>query len=74
MRRFFAKNLHEDAVNAAVGARPQNLAQLSAHLARRDYGDFRLTDAIRPGLDSDIVPVAGYRHDFMPRSTTAKRR
>ena len=35
----------------------------AAHMARRRYGDFTLTDAIRPGWRLDVVPRVGYRHD-----------
>ncbi len=38
-------------------------AAFAAHLARRRYGAFTLTDAIRPGWQLDVVPRAGYRHD-----------
>jgi hypothetical protein len=50
-------------------ARPDR-ATLEAHLARRHYGPFTLTDAIRPGWQLDVVPRAGYRHDAYvdPRS------
>ena len=34
-----------------------------AHLARRRYGHFTLTEAIRPAWQLGIVPEAGYRHD-----------
>ena len=52
-------------------ARPDR-ATLEAHLARRHYGPFTLTDAVRPGWQLDIVPRAGYRHDAYvdPRSGT----
>jgi hypothetical protein len=45
-------------------------ATLEAHLARRHYGPFTLTDAVRPGWQLDVVPRAGYRHDAWvdPRS------
>jgi hypothetical protein len=36
---------------------------LEAHLARSQYGRFKLTEAIRPGWRLDVVPQAGYRHD-----------
>ncbi len=36
---------------------------LSRHLEKSYYGDFQLTDAVRPGLDLKITPVQGYRHD-----------
>ena len=50
-------------------ARPDR-ATLEAHLARRHYGPFTLTDAVRPGWQLDVVPRAGYRHDAWvdPRS------
>jgi hypothetical protein len=38
-------------------------AALAAHLARNRYGQFTLTDAVRPGWQLDVVPRAGYRHD-----------
>jgi len=38
-------------------------AAFAAHMARRRYGAFTLTDAIRPGWQLDVVPRAGYRHD-----------
>jgi len=37
--------------------------QLEAHLQVNRYGDFVLTDAIRPSYDLKIVPRQGYRHD-----------
>lgn len=36
---------------------------LEAHMGRSQYGQFQLTEAIRPGWGLDIVPKAGYRHD-----------
>jgi len=50
-------------------ARPDK-ATLEAHLARRQYGSFTLTDAVRPGWQLDVIPRAGYRHDAYvdPRS------
>ncbi len=38
-------------------------ATFEAHLARRRYGHFTLTEAIRPAWQLGIVPEAGYRHD-----------
>ncbi len=37
--------------------------KLVAHLRIDRYGDFRLTDAIRPSLDVQVVPREGYRLD-----------
>lgn len=43
-------------------ARPDRRS-LEAHLARRRYGRFTLTEAVRPGWRLDVVPQAGYRFD-----------
>jgi hypothetical protein len=50
-------------------ARPDR-STLEAHLARRRYGRFTLTDAVRPAWNLGIAPCAGYRHDSYtdPRS------
>jgi hypothetical protein len=37
--------------------------QLAAHLQVDRYGDFWLTDAIRPSLDRQVVPRQGFRID-----------
>ncbi|MCA9246907.1 MAG: hypothetical protein KDA42_07315, partial [Planctomycetales bacterium] len=37
--------------------------ELEAHLGVRRYGDFLLTDAVRPSYDLQVVPQQGYRHD-----------
>ncbi len=37
--------------------------ELEAHLGVSRYGDFRLTDAVRPSYDLRVVPTQGYRHD-----------
>jgi hypothetical protein len=38
-----------------------NSRKLAAHLQVDHYGDFWLTDAIRPSLDMQVVPREGYR-------------
>ncbi len=37
--------------------------ELEAHLGVARYGDFLLTDAVRPSYDLQVVPSQGYRHD-----------
>ena len=37
--------------------------ELEAHLGVSRYGNFVLTDAVRPSYDLDVVPSAGFRHD-----------
>jgi len=38
--------------------------QLETHLNIVRYGNFTLTNAVRPSYDLQIVPRAGYRHDL----------
>jgi hypothetical protein len=47
-----------------------NQAKVSAHLLVDHYGEFRLTEAIRPSLDLQVIPRQGYRRDTFrdPRS------
>jgi hypothetical protein len=47
-----------------------NQAKVSAHLLVDSYGDFHLTEAIRPSLDLQVIPRQGYRRDTFrdPRS------
>ena len=37
--------------------------EIDAHLGIDRYGDFVLTDAVRPSYELDVVPQAGYRWD-----------
>ncbi len=41
----------------------QQRQRLEAHLEVDTYGQFRLTDAVRPSMDLKIEPSQGYRHD-----------
>lgn len=70
------RDAHEPILGAAPArtatvTRPDR-ATLEAHLARRHYGGFTLTDAVRPGWQLDVVPQAGYRLDAYtdPRTGT----
>ncbi len=38
--------------------------QLEAHMGIARYGDFTLTDAVRPSYNPEIVPRTGYRHEW----------
>ncbi|MFM8633310.1 MAG: hypothetical protein ACKOEX_00610 [Planctomycetia bacterium] len=62
---------HSVVASPTAIARPDR-ATLEAHLARRRYGRFTLTDAVRPGWQLDVVPQAGYRFDAYvdPRTGT----
>lgn len=37
--------------------------ELSTHMSIRSYGEFELTDAIRPSYDLQVIPKQGFRFD-----------
>jgi hypothetical protein len=52
----------------APGRPPSGFDQLSdeeleAHLGVSRYGNFELSDAVRPSYNLEVVPSAGFRHD-----------
>ena len=65
LKRFF-KNTYRDGEPKQGRSSFENLSedQLETHLKIARYGKFTLTDAVRPSYDLQIVPQAGYRHDF----------
>ncbi|MGH7128343.1 MAG: hypothetical protein ACREIV_07225, partial [Planctomycetaceae bacterium] len=65
MQRFL-NDTHRDGHTPASGSSFENLTedQLEAHLGVARYGNFTLTDAIRPSYDLQVVPRAGYRPDL----------
>ena len=64
LKDFFSNVLHEEAQRSTSSSFEQ-LSQddLENHLNVAQYGDFKLTDAIRPSFDLKVVPKQGYRHD-----------
>lgn len=54
------------------GESPQGLSsfqnvsedELNAHMEVARYGDFTLTDAVRPAYSLDVIPRTGYRHEW----------
>jgi hypothetical protein len=66
LKRFFRNVFHEQG-EATVGRHSsfEHLSEeeLEAHLGVQSYGDFQLTDAVRPSYDLEVIPQQGYRHD-----------
>lgn len=64
LKQFFV-NVFEDEtpVKMASGFEQVSEAELEAHLGVTRYGDFELTDAVRPSVGLEVVPSAGFRHD-----------
>ena len=54
----FTSNVSEDRIHTL---------ELESHLATLTYGDFTLTDAVRPSFDLKIIPEQGYKHDSIKR-------
>lgn len=65
LKRFF-KNTYRDGEPKQGRSSFEDLSedQLETHLRIARYGKFMLTDAVRPSYDLQVVPQAGYRHDF----------
>jgi len=65
----FLKNFFTNVYANETQARPATAfgqltdEELEAHLGVARYGDFELTDAVRPSYNLEVVPSAGFRHD-----------
>lgn len=62
----FLKNTFRDGQPHDDRSSFENLTedQLETHLKIARYGNFMLTDAVRPSYDLQVVPQAGFRHDL----------
>ena len=64
LKNFFTNVFHENAPALAHNSfEHASQEDLEAHLNVARYGDFTLTEAIRPALDLKVVPQQGFRHD-----------
>jgi len=64
LKKFFRNVLRDGSIPAGASSfESLDEDELEAHLGVARYGDFRLTDAIRPSYDLQVVPREGYRHD-----------
>ena len=65
----FLKRLQRDTFRDGAPAKPRSAfdtattKQLEEHLRIARYGSFLLTDAVRPSIDLQVVPSAGWRRD-----------
>jgi hypothetical protein len=64
LKRFF-RNVFRDGTATTGTSSFDRLTEeeLEAHLGVSRYGDFMLTEAVRPSYDLRVVPSQGYRHD-----------
>jgi hypothetical protein len=64
LKNFFTNVFHDQAAPMpATGFGRLSEAELEAHLGVARYGDFELSDAVRPSYNLEVVPSAGFRHD-----------
>lgn len=74
LKNFFQNVFHEEGEAATTKRGPSQTSssssferlsedELEAHLGVQRYGKFRLTDAVRPSYDLQVIPEQGYRHD-----------
>ena len=65
LKKFFRNVLRDGSFPAGTSSF-QSLSEeeLESHLGVSRYGDFNLTEAVRPSYDLQVVPSQGYRHDY----------
>ena len=64
LKKFFRNVLREGTAPANTSSFEHlSEEELETHLGVARYGNFLLTDAIRPSYDLQVVPRQGYRHD-----------
>ena len=76
LKKFFTSALHEqvEPIADSSGSFDElSQDQLESHLEVDRYGDFELTDAVRPSYDLKVVPTEGYRHDTYVDSESKAR-
>ncbi len=62
LQQFF-QDVFEHSLGA-VSSRQNASADVQSHFEISKYGDFELTDAVRPSMDLQIQPTEGYRHEL----------
>ena len=75
LKRFY-RNVLQNHVSFVSGTNEERIhaLELESHLATVKYGDFTLTDAVRPSFDLKIIPVQGYKYDRIRQGSGTSRR
>jgi hypothetical protein len=64
LKRFFRNVFREGTLPTGASSFERlSEEELESHLGVSRYGDFSLTEAVRPSYDLQVVPSQGYRHD-----------
>jgi len=65
LKKFLKTNYRDGEAPRGVSTfRDLSEQQLESHMSIARYGDFTLTDAVRPSYGLDIVPRTGYRNEW----------
>ncbi len=64
LKKFFRNVFRDGAIPVGTSSFEKlTEEELETHLGVSRYGDFLLTEAVRPSYDLQVVPRQGYRHD-----------
>ena len=65
LKKFLKSNYRDgDAPHGISSFRDLSEDQLEEHMSVARYGEFTLTDAVRPSYNLDVVPRTGFRHEW----------
>lgn len=65
LKNFLKSNYRDGEVaHGASSFRALSEEQLEAHMSVARYGDFTLTDAVRPAYNLQVIPRSGFRHEW----------
>jgi hypothetical protein len=72
LKRFY-RNVLQNRISFVVGSNEDRIhtLELESHLATVTYGNFTLTDAVRPSFDLKIIPEQGYKYDMIKLRTSS---
>jgi len=74
LKRFY-RNVLQNHVSFVSGSNEERIhtLELESHLATVKYGNFTLTDAVRPSFDLKIIPEQGYKYDRIKLGSNTRR-
>ena len=65
LKNFLRSNYRDgDAPHGVSSFRSLTEEQLEAHMSVARYGDFTLSDAVRPSYNLEVLPRTGFRHEW----------
>ena len=65
LKNFLRSNYRDsDAAHGESSFRNLTEEQLEAHMSVARYGDFTLSDAVRPSYNLEVLPRTGFRHEW----------